>query len=195
MAQIERLIPHILLWENGIKLKPDETLQMAFSRAKAKGVVTAKGDLGGPTLCGVTLTTFQDWRRKQGKGIPSKADLARLEYDEWLAILKSIFWDPCQADLINHQSVANMLVDWRWVNGNQAVRDVQTAFCLVPDGVVGPKTIAALNSMPAETVFLRLKAARERSYHKIVERRESQKVNLKGWLNRTNDIKFELYGN
>ncbi len=191
MARIEKLIPHILLWENGIAKLPEETLKQTYERAKKKGVQIVKGDMGGPTLVGVTLATFQEWRRKQGKKLPTQSDLAKLSYCEWLAILKNEFWNPCKGDLINNQSIANMLVDWRWHCGPQGIRSAQAAFSLVSDGIVGPQTLAVLNSTPAETVFNRLKAARERYYHKIVERRESQALNLKGWLNRTNDIKFE----
>lgn len=191
MAQIEKLIPHILLWENSIRTLPGESLRQTYERAKAKGVIKKKTDLGGATLAGVTLKTFQEWRVKQGKPRPTEADIAKLSYEEWLAILKSLFWNRCKGDEIRSQPVANMLVDWCWLNGPQAIRDAQTAFSLVADGIVGAKTLAALNSSPAETVFNRLKYARERSYHKIVQNRPSQAVNLQGWLNRTDALKFE----
>lgn len=191
MAQIEILIPHILLWENSIRTLPGESLRQTYERAKAKGVIKKKTDRGGATLAGVTLKTFQEWRVKQGMPRPTEADLARLSYEEWLAILKSLFWNRCKGDEIRIQPVANMLVDWCWLNGPQAIRDAQTAFSLVADGIVGTKTLAALNSSPAETVFNRLKYAREASYRKIVQNRPSQAVNLQGWLNRTDALKFE----
>ena len=193
MAQIEKLIPHILLWENSIKMLPGETLRQTYERARAKGVIKKKSDLGGPTLAGVTLKTLQESRTKrQGAKVKvTESDLAKLTYEEWLAILKSLFWDRCKGDQIHSQSVANMIVDWCWLNGPQAIRDMQTAFSLVQDGIVGPRTLAALNSAPAESVFNRLKAARERSYHRIVFNRPSQQVNLQGWLNRLNALKFE----
>lgn len=191
MAQIEKLIPHILLWENGIKTLPGETLRQTYERTKAKGVIKKKTDRGGATLAGVTLGTFQDWRVSKGKPKPTEADLAKLGYEEWLEILKSLFWNRCKGDQIRNQSVANMFVDWCWLNGPQAIRDAQTAFSLAADGIVGPKTLSALNSTPAKTVFDRLKYARERSYYKIVANRPSQAVNLKGWLNRLEAIRFE----
>ena len=191
MAQIEKLIPHILLWECSVTVQKGETLQHAYERARAKGVVTLKNDSGGPTMCGVTISTFTDWRLRQRKQKPTIADLKALKYDEWLAILKNLFWDPCKADLISNDSIALMLVDWRWVNGTQAIRDAQNAFSLVQDGIVGPKTLAALNALPAETVFCRLKAARERSYRIIVQRNTSQRIFLNGWINRTNSIEFK----
>ncbi len=191
MAQIEKLIPHILQWENSIFINEGETLQEAFERGRARGVKTVRNDSGGPTLCGVTLSTFQDWILKHGVPRPTKNDLARLEYVEWLAILKGEFWDPCKGDQIRNQSVANMFIDWRWHCGPQGVRSAQTAFSLVADGIVGPRTLSALNSEPAETVFNRLKAARERYYYKCVLNRPSQEVFLRGWLNRNNALTFE----
>ena len=190
MAKIEKLIPHILLWENGIKTLPGETLRQTYERARAKGVINKKSDRGGPTLAGVTLTTFNEWRAKTG-GRKGESELAKLSYDEWLAILKSLFWDRCNADNIMSQSVANMFVDWAWHSGPGVIRNVQDIFSLRQDGIVGPKTLAALNALPAQTVFNRIKAARERYYRKIVQNRSSQAVNLKGWLNRLNAIEFE----
>ena len=191
MAQIEKLIPHILQWENSITMAKGETLRQAFEKARAKGVIKKKSDLGGPTLAGVTLNTFQDWRQKQGKIRPSESDLAKMTYDEWLAILKSLFWDRCSADNIKSQPVANMFVDWVWHSGPLMIRKVQDIFSLKQDGVVGPKTLAALNGAPALEVFNRIKYARERYYRNIVANRPGQAVNLKGWLNRLESIKFE----
>ena len=192
MAKIESIVGHVLHREIGLtdeeRLLPPRKM---YEAAAKHGYHVVKGDNGGPTMCGVTISTYTDWRRRQGKPAPSIADLKALGYDEWLAILKCLFWDPCKADQISNDSIALMLVDWRWVNGTQAVRDAQNAFSLVQDGIVGPKTLAALNSMPAETVFRRLKAARERSYRIIVQRNTSQRKFLNGWINRTNSIDFK----
>lgn len=191
MAEMESMVPHILRWEVGL-LPGEEKLsgKALYETVARRGYHCVAGDRGGPTMCGVTIGTFQGWRRKQGKPVPTVEDLKRLSYDEWLAILKSLFWDPCKADRIVNASVAMMLVDWRWVNGSQAVRDAQEVLGCVPDGIIGPKTLAALNASPASSVFARLKGARERSYRTIVANRPTQAKFLKGWLNRTNSIKY-----
>ena len=188
MADISTLIRHIFRWECSVIARPGESMEHAYGRAAAKGVTHVKHDSGGATLCGVTLRTYTEYRRMRGQTVPTESDLARLGYSEWLDLLKRMFWNPCKADSIQNDRIALMLVDWRWVNGPQAVRDMQTAFSLVSDGIVGPKTLAALNALPHETVFERLKQARIRSYHKIVARRPSQQCFLKGWLNRTEGI-------
>ena len=71
------------------------------------------------------------------------------------------------------------------------IRKVQDIFSLKQDGVVGPKTLAALNGAPALEVFNRIKYAREKHYRNIVANRPGQGVNLNGWLNRLESIKFE----
>lgn len=192
MAEIDSIVGHVLHREVGLtdeqRLLPPRKM---YEEAAKHGYHMVKGDKGGPTMCGVTISTYTDWRRRQGKPVPTIADLKALEYAEWLAILKNLFWDPCKADQISNDSIALMLVDWRWVNGTQAIRDAQIAFSLLPDGIVGPKTLAALNAEPAETVFRRLKAARERSYRIIAQRNTSQRIFLNGWINRTNSIEFK----
>lgn len=188
---METLIPHIIFHEINVKALPGESNASLFERARPKGYHCIPGDSGGPTMIGVILSTYADWRRKHGKPTTTVEDLKAISYDEWLTLLKQEFWNPCKADQIRNKSIAHMLVDWRWVNGPQAVRNMQTAFSLVADGIVGPKTLAALNATDSETVFNRLKAAREASYRKIVQRRPSQMQFYQGWLNRTNDIKFQ----
>lgn len=192
MAEIEKMIPHILTWEVGLKdserkLPPREM----YNAVKGRGYHCIPGDRGEDTMCGVTFKTFSEWRQKQGKPKPTIADLKALQYDEWMAILKSGFWDRCKADRIANQSIAEMLVDWCWVNGSVAIRKAQTVLSCVADGIVGAKTLAALNAKDSLSIFNRLKGAREKSYRDIVALRPSQQKFFRGWMNRTESIKFE----
>lgn len=167
-----------------------ESVQSIFARAARKGVLNDPHDPGGATMCGITLNTYRDWCRRKGYPKPTVERLAKMDYATWRSVLKDLFWDRCNADKIHNPSIALMLVDWCWVNGPQAIRDAQTAFSLVADGIVGPKTLAALNGSDAVSVFNRLQAAREKSYRDIVKRRPASQRYLQGWINRTESIQL-----
>lgn len=188
---MESLMKHLLRWECSVFPADGETVKSLYERAAKKGVTHIKNDLGGATLCGITLRTYTDWCRLKGYPKPTETRLAAMDFDTWKRILNDLFWTRCKASEIRNGSIALMLVDWCWVNGPQAIRDAQTALGCVADGIVGPKTLAALNDSDSAGVFTRLKAARERSYRRIVERRESQRRFLTGWLNRTDSIDFK----
>ena len=59
------------------------------------------------------------------------------------------------------------------------------------DGVVGPKTIAAINNYPNQKeLFQKLWNRRKAHFESIAK--NGKKQFLKGWLNRLNDFKFSL---
>lgn len=173
MADIKIMVPHILTWEVLIKDKNIKARRDALIKSGASGreiynlvapygFTKTPGDRGGATMCGVTIATFREWAHNP---LASENDLKALGYDEWLAILKHVFWDRCKADLIANSSIALMMVDWCWLNGaTTAIRQMQATFGLATDGVIGPKSLAALNAQPAEVTFSRLRTSRLRSY-------------------------------
>ena len=54
------------------------------------------------------------------------------------------------------------------------------------DGIIGPKTITALNS--AKDINEKIYAARKAYFEAIVKRNPSQKKWVKGWMNRLNSV-------
>lgn len=182
MAKLEQLIPHLLYRESGVK---DPDPRRAFEKAAAKGVINLRNDRGGPTLAGVTLNTYTDYCRKKGYPKPTEADLAKLTYERWLEITKTGFWDRCHGDEIVYQPTANMLVDWAYTSGTNAIAGAQRALGVAVDGKVGPITLAALNAGTLD-VFKRIKAARVAYYKRIAT--GSNTRFLTGWLNRTEAI-------
>lgn len=190
MANIEKLVPFIIKWETGKTQKQGETAEQLFERARKKGFANDPMDLGGATQTGVTLATYKTYCRKHGQKDPSVDDLKQIPYQTWLAILKELYWDRWKADQIDSQSVANILVDFVWASGTTGIKKPQQMLGVVPDGVVGPKTLAAVNSYGPTTLFYRLKALRIKYVEDIVKSRPSQKKWLKGWKNRINYIQF-----
>ena len=190
MANIEKLVPFIIKWETGTTQKRGETAEQLFERARKKGFANDPMDLGGATQTGVTLATYKTYCRKHGQNDPTVDDLKQIPYQTWLAILKELYWDRWKADQIDSQSVANILVDFVWASGTTGLKKPQQMLGVVPDGVVGPKTLAAVNSYGPTTLFYRLKALRIKYVEDIVKSRPSQKKWVKGWKNRINDIQF-----
>ena len=168
MANYKELIPFILRWEGGFAVVP--------------------GDRGGATNRGVTIATF---RLVYGQD-KTVSDLRRMTDAQWEHIFLSLFWNKFRGDEIQSQSVANACVDWAWNSGiSLVIRRVQRLVGVKDDGVVGPVTLAAINSSDAKTLFTRIKRARVEFLEGIVRGVPSQKKFLKGWLNRVNELKFE----
>jgi hypothetical protein len=142
---------------------------------------------------GVTLKVWQKaGYDKNGDGFIDEEDLKQI-FRQYLVecILRPYYWNRWQADRIHNQSIANLLVDWVWASGPNAIRTVQRMLNLTPDGVAGEKTLAAVNdySDPKE-LFERIKAERIAYIYSICESRPANRRYKKGWLNRLNDIKF-----
>lgn len=190
MARVESIVPFILKWETGttgIGL----TNEQLFEKAKLKGFANDPDDLGGATMCGVTLATFTDYCRRKGYPRPTIVRLKAIKYKEWLEILKTMFWDKWKADQINNESIALILVDWVWGSGKYGITIPQKAIGVTADGIVGPKTIAAVNAKDPKQLFDLIRKERLAYIERICRSRPTNLKYKRGWLNRLNDIKFK----
>lgn len=190
MARVENIVPFILKWETGttgIGL----TNEQLFEKAKLKGFANDPDDLGGATMCGVTLATFTDYCRRKGYPRPTIVRLKAIKYKEWLEILKTMFWDKWKADQINNESIALILVDWVWGSGKYGITIPQRAIGVTADGIVGPKTIAAVNAKDPKQLFDLIRKERVAYIERICRSRPTNLKYKRGWLNRLNDIKFK----
>ena len=93
-------------------------------------------------------------------------------------------WDKWCADNIKSQSIANILVDWVWASGKYGIIIPQKILGVTQDGVVGLKTLEALNARDADKLFAQLKQARINFVETIVKRNPSQKKFINGWKRR-----------
>lgn len=190
MARVENIVPFILKWETGttgIGL----TNEQLFEKAKLKGFANDPDDLGGATMCGVTLATFAEYCRRKGYPRPTIVRLKAIKYKEWLEILKTMFWDKWKADQINNESIALILVDWVWGSGKYGITIPQKAIGVTADGIVGPKTIAAVNAKDPKQLFDLIRKERLAYIERICKSRPTNLKYKRGWLNRLNDIKFK----
>ena len=168
MAKSEKLMPLIHKWEGGYVNHPN--------------------DKGGCTMKGVTISTF----RKYFGENKTCSDLKNITDEQWLYVFNKGYWDTCKADEINNQSIANIIVDWAWMSGTKtAIKKIQKILGVESDGIVGNQTINAINTADQEKLFNNIYNKREEFYYNICENNSSQKVFLKGWLNRLKDFEFE----
>ena len=172
MADVNKLAPYILKWEGGF--------------------VDHKADKGGATNMGVTIATWrQNGYDKDGDGDIDVVDLKLLTKQDVInRILKPHYWDRWKADQIVSQPIANILVDWVWGSGNWGIIMPQRLLGVEADGVPGQQTITAVNKQNPADLFARIKTARLTFLNDIVKNNPSQRVFLKGWINRLNDLKF-----
>lgn len=188
MADIKNLIPFILKWEGGFANDPT--------------------DRGGATNKGVTIATYEAYCKKKGLPRPSVADLKHISDAYWRDIIKTMFWDKWRADDIHSQKIANILVDWVWASGIHGIKKPQALLGVVQDGIVGDKTLSAVNFADPDQLFEAIFKERVKfingivsrsvvAYEKKIGRKATEKELLKytqkrflsGWMNRLNDIK------
>ena len=162
-----------------------ETLK-PFIRSWEGGFANDKYDRGGATKWGVTIGTF---RSVYGKS-KTVQDLKNMTEEQWDHIFKVLFWDKCRADEIKSQSVANLIVDWVWASGGLQLRKIQKIVGVSVDGVVGPKTIAAINDYAggARALFDKIKVNRAAFINAIAV--GSQARYKRGWSRRLSAIQW-----
>lgn len=167
-------------------------------------------DAGGATNKGVTIATWRNvgYDKDGDKDIDVKDLKLLTDLDVKNRVLKPHYWDRWKADQIQSQKVANILVDWVWGSGKNGIVIPQRLLGVKADGIVGNKTLSAVNFAEPDQLFEAIFQARVdffnditrtsiAKYEKKIGRKATEselmkhtnKRFLKGWLNRLNDIK------
>lgn len=174
-------------------------------------------DPGGATNKGITLATWTIYGSDlDGDGDIDVDDLKRLSNAQAAQIYKKQYWDKLKADQFKNQQVAEIVFD-HGVNAGisraakmlQMILNVKFDKDLAVDGAIGPKTIAALNSVDQAQLYNDFKQMRIKYYYyraNILDKVEIElreffnkilkispsnlaKSFINGWLNRVNSFK------
>lgn len=145
-------------------------------------------DAGGPTKFGITQATLAAYR-----GTKSTAeDVKNLQEDEAKRIYKVRYFDRMNLGFVEDHRKVLCLMDQGVNRGTgtaitmaQVMMNRQSGAKLAEDGVLGPKTRAAIDSLDAHFFCREYIQLAQHGYVDIVKRKESQLVFLTGWMNRT----------
>ena len=137
----------------------------------------------------MTLSTY---RSVFGKN-KTVSDLKKITDEQWEFIFKKFYWDKWKADDIKDQNVANILVDWLWCSGSYGIKIPQRVLGVSVDGIVGSKTIAAINARDGRELFDTIKQERKDFIDRICQTRPQNRKFKNGWMNRINSLAYETY--
>lgn len=143
------------------------------------------GDTGGLTYAGIARNKNPQWPGwafiDRGETPPSS--MVRDFY-------QAGWWNPLRGDDIKDVQVAYTLYSFATNSSaygapKTAVKLAQIVVGTTPDGVLGPKTLAAINAMDPELFLAKYALARIARYAEIVNRDRSQLKFLLGWTLRS----------
>lgn len=136
-------------------------------------------DPGGATMKGVTIGVYKEYL---GRDV-SKDELKNIPQEHLLNIYKTRYWDKAKCDEL--KAGVDLSVFDLAVNGGtgRAAKILQRCVGATEDGVIGPKTMALVNSIPAKELII-LFAEERRNFYKGLKAFEHFG---RGWLRRTDE--------
>lgn len=141
----------------------------------------APADKGGPTKGGVTLATLSAHRGHSC----TIADLKALQQAEAEAIYRQRFIAGPHFDGVVDELLRWQVVDAGVLSGPARVtRWLQEAVGAPVDGILGPRTLTAINAAPAHRVALLFAAKRIPFLGRLIEADRSQAKWAAGWFAR-----------
>lgn len=167
------IVPFILKWEGGKAKHPEHG--------------------GGFTNKGITYETFNNLALKVLKVAPSWQIFDNLT-DQQAGLFVKYFFDMATGgNKVKTPAIAYMLTEWFFNSGRgglisfQRMLNQKFGAKLTEDSVIGPKSLAVINSVNQKQLYDTAIAWRANFYKTIAKQPDKAKF-LKGWLNRLNDF-------
>ena len=160
-------------WDNAFKL-------MLKSEG---GFVNHPSDPGGMTNLGVTKATWENWVGRES----DEAEMRGLTPEKVEPLYKKKFWDAVRSDELP-VGLDYLMFDFAVNAGaGRAIKTLQTAVGVTPDGGFGPMTMAAVQAVDPVELIERFSQAKEDFYRSLT----TFSTFGKGWLNRVADVKVK----
>lgn len=145
-----------------------------------------KSDPGGITNLGVTKKTWEEWIGHE----VSVEDMKKLTKDDVKALYENRYWMACRCDDLP-AGVDYCVFDTAVNSGRvRAVKFLQSVVGTVPDGSVGPITIASANSRGSRLTIEQFMGKREAFLRGL----SNFSTFGNGWLNRTKEVRSKALG-
>lgn len=148
--------------------------------------VDDKLDPGGSTNYGISLRFYHTYI----DAVATSDDIKRLTSEDAARIYKEYFWDKYSFAQIDNQNLCNRLFDLSVNCGpieaikllQRACNDVCTPHIKV-DGMLGPKTITAVNCLAPKAIYNALIKEAKTFYEELADHGQNHRY-LNGWINR-----------
>ena len=186
-----------------------------------KGILAAEGgyannagDKGGETFAGIARVYNPNWpgwaiidsvkgnydltsaagRKALNAALFANADLMNAHYD----YSKKNYWDVLQGDNITDQDTANIIFDFFFNSGNNAIKtlkaviDVTKGNTPAVSAVIDATMLQDINSLPKSKLYPNIYAGRAKYFAAIVSANPSQQKFYDGWMKRLSNFKLDF---
>jgi lysozyme family protein len=180
----KKIIDHTQKWEGGLSRDKNDSASVNPNPLPYKGVT------GWHTNKGITYAT---WVSLFGKD--SNAEFYEMKDEQWIKAY-FVYYNAVKGNQILNDSIAYFLTQIAWgsgIGGKQAGKTVQKALNqlghnLTVDGIIGIKTLEAINTTDSKTLFDKMIEFRVKYFQSISKGRNQ--TFLKGWLRRLEDFRL-----
>jgi lysozyme family protein len=154
------------------------------------GYANVSADKGGETYAGISRAfnpTWEGWiiidfkkDRYANRIIPHNTKFPDIQFLVERFYLN--LWDRNHFAKIKTQYIANLLYDYFVHSGSYAIKAIQRLTLADTDGIMGPKTVLAINTFgDQEKLHRQLKEQRRLFLQSLINADPSQQVFAKGW--------------
>lgn len=150
-----------------------------------KGYSNHPLDAGGPTNWGITLATYSAFLKRTA----TLPEMIGMPVEAARQIYRASYWGVIQGDAIRSDALAANLMDMAVLRGVvAATKTMQTVLGQTADGLMGAKTMAAINNTPPTDLIIAYYLASQAALTNLVVVKPTNIVFLNGWMARIGDM-------